>query len=386
MLKRLAWVAILIALCLGFLISCGRSGSSTASTTSMYVVMQGSAQIFGYRSNINSGGLSTINGSPFTSEPAALIVIDPAHTFAYVASQAGHVLSFAIDLNGTLGAMTTGPSLTATPLSMTMDSAGKFLFIGQADGSIAVFSIGSNASLTPAPGSPFVFAPNPAIPNTTTEDPAALGVFSATSGGSTTDFLYVVNSTLPNFTNGQVSIFSFDSSGVLSPASANFAPLPVGTTPTAIAVSTSANGNFIYVTNGGTNNVNGFAIDLTPGDVGNLLPMTNSPFSAGLHPVAAAVDPSNQFLYVVDQNSNQISGYRITRVNGNLTPLSNSPYNTGAAPVAIGISPTNKFLYVSDNSSNTITPYSIDAPSGNIGPLSAAVSTGPLPAGIAFGK
>jgi 6-phosphogluconolactonase len=399
MLKRLGWVAILIALCACFLMSCGGgSGSSTAATTSMYVVMQGSAQIFGYRSNINTGALSSINGSPFNASPAALIVTDPAKTFAYVAT-ATQINPFGLNLNGSLTPVSNGPTLHSTPLAMTIDSAGKFLLVSEQasctappnppdQGCIQVFSIGSGAALAEVSGSPFIVAANPSIPNTTTADPTAMGLFSTVdSSGGTHGFLYVVNGTLPNFTNGQVSIFSFDSStGAIGIVSANFAPLPVGTTPSAIAVSASANGNFVYVANAGNNNISGFAIDLTQGDIGNLIPVTGSPFPAGLNPVAAAIDPSNQFVYVVDQNSNQVSGYRITRVSGKLVPLSNSPFNTGAAPVAIGISPTNKFLYVSNNSANTISAYSIDPPSGNIGPISSAVSTGSLPAGIAFGK
>jgi 6-phosphogluconolactonase (cycloisomerase 2 family) len=95
----------------------GCGGSSTAGTTSMYVATQGSAQIFGYRSNINSGNLSSINGSPFTAGAGATsIVIDPTHAFAFVANTGTSDISrFSISANGTLVAMSPNQALVGTP-------------------------------------------------------------------------------------------------------------------------------------------------------------------------------------------------------------------------------------------------------------------------------
>jgi 6-phosphogluconolactonase (cycloisomerase 2 family) len=105
-----------------------------------------------------------------------------------------------------------------------------------------------------------------------------------------------------------------------------------------------------------------------------------------LSPVAAAVDPSGQFLYVANKASNQVSGFRIKSVSGTLSALSNSPYNSGLAPVFVAISPTNKFLYVSNSGNASISAYKIDPTAGDLIPASAAVATGAAPAGIAFGR
>jgi 6-phosphogluconolactonase len=382
---RIGWLAtaaVAVSVCLW--VGCG--SSSTAGTTSMYVAAQGSAQIFGYRSNINSGNLSSINGSPFAgSAGATSIIVDPSHSFAFVANNGTSDISrYSISANGTLVAMTPNQTLTGTPGGMAMDPGGKFLFVTlPSRNQVSIFSV-SSGNLTEVPNSPF------------SSDVLNLQTPVAVAVSPKSNFLYVANQTGLNQVNGSVSIFNFDSSTgelpTLNPATPNvaaqtFPPVQVGTSPTSIAI--SPGGSFVFVTNGGTSDVDAFAVDTgatNAANTGDLLLVPGSPFPAGLNPVAAAVDPSGQFLYVVNQNSNTVSGYKIAHTDGKLTALSNSPFNTGAAPVAIAISPTNKFLYVSNNSANTISTFSIDPPSGNIGPTSATVSTGAQPAGIAFGK
>jgi len=382
---RFRWLAsVVMAVSICFWMGCG--GSSTAGTTSMYVATQGSAQIFGYRSNINSGNLSSINGSPFIAGAGATsIVIDPTHAFAFVANTGTSDISrFSISANGTLVAMSPNQALVGTPGGMTMDSSGKFLFVTlPQNNQISIFAV-SSGNLSEVPNSPF------------SSDAFNIQAPIAVAVSPKSNFLYVANQVALNQVNGSISIFSFDpTSGVLpvlNPATPNiaaaaFPPVQAGTTPSAIAI--SPGGSFVYVTNSGTNNLDGFAVDTgatNPTNVGDLVPIVGTPFPAGLHPVAAAIDPSGQFLYVVNQNSNTVTGYKIAHTDGKLTTLANSPFNTGAGPVAIGISPTNKFLYVSNNSANTISTFSIDPPSGNIGPTSATVSTGAQPAGIAFGR
>jgi 6-phosphogluconolactonase (cycloisomerase 2 family) len=114
--------------------------------------------------------------------------------------------------------------------------------------------------------------------------------------------------------------------------------------------------------------------------------IVKSPFASGTGPVAAEVDPSGQFLYVVDGGSNQVSSYRITAVNGELVATTGSPISTGVGPVAVSISPTNKYLYVSNNGAGTISGYSINPGNGDLTPTVAATTTGLTPAGMAFGR
>lgn len=363
---RFAGSVAVVAIAFVFLlIGCG--GHSNPSTNNMYVATQASAQVWGYLANFNDGSLSTISGSPFAAQPAATaIVLDPSKTFVFVAESAptNQIDRFSIDTKGALTAITGPIAAGNNPVALAIDPGGKFLFAAnQSSNNLSVFSIGSNADLTEVAGSPF-----PAV------DPVAVAV---PSGGK---FLYVADQL-----NSAIDIFSFDSAGRLTPLGFPV-PLTSGTTPSAIAINPA--GTLLYVTNAQTNNVSAFSIAKSaPNTPGDLIPIAGSPFpTGGFRPVSAAIDPSGQYLYVVNRDSNQISGFRIAAVTGKLTSTLNSPYNTGALPAFVAISPSNKYLYVSNAGAGTLSGYSINPASGELGPTSSTVNTGTSPAWIAFGN
>lgn len=333
----------------------------------MYVTSRVPGKVYGYYANFNDGSLQAIGGTPFLAQPSAnSIVIDPAKSFAYVANAGngkapGNVESYSLALSGAMleiGLTNVGLS----PVALAMDSAGKFLFVANRDSNtISVFSVGANASLT-------------AVPNSVTiPTPVALAVVPANN------ILFVADSS-----DGYVWALQISGTGVLT-NSAQLPPVVSGSTPSGLAM--NAAGTFLYVANRDSENVSAFTIASGAGSVaGTLTPIAGSPYGAALAPVAGAVDPSGQFLYVADQNSNQISGYKIRAGTGTLTALSNSPYSTGIAPVFVAISPTNKFLYVSCSGESGIAAFKIDPTSGDLIPASGAVPTGAFPAGIAFGR
>ncbi|HEY1271002.1 MAG TPA: beta-propeller fold lactonase family protein [Terriglobales bacterium] len=371
--RRLGIVPAFVFLCL--LIGCGNGSSNTSSTNTMYVATQSPGEVWGFRANFNNGSLTTINGSPFPAKAAATaLVIEPGHNFGYVAESAptNNIDSFSIDSNGSFvpgGSQAVG----ADPVALVMDAGGKYLFVAERGAnSVEVFAVGSNAALTPA-GAVAV------------TDPVALSI------SPTADFLYAVDQV-----DATVWIFHVDpNTGALS-ADVKLPPVPVGNTPSSVVMTPlptgttafpAATGSFLYVTNRGDNTLSGFKIDdgNSGGTRGDLLSV-GAVFSAATAPVASAVDPSGQFLYIVEHDSNEIRGFRITSGTGNLTALSASPYNTGSGPLSIAISPTNKFLYVSNNFAGTVAGYAIDPQTGNLGTALAPVTVGLQPVGIAFGR
>jgi 6-phosphogluconolactonase len=382
--RTLRWLTIfLTAIIVSSLSGCGSSSTNTVSSTdTMYVAARGSHGVWGYYADFNIGSLQTINGSPFAAQQApTAIAINPAHTFAYVANAGSNTITgYSFDLNGSMiasGTQNTGPS----PAALAIDSSGKFLFVANqgllpslTSGYLSVFSIGANGGLTPVQSQvplPTLQCPNPATFQCPA--PVALAVTPSTS------FLYVADQT-------QNLLFTFQinsNTGALT-ANPTLPAVSTGSAPSGLAM--DAAGNLLYVANRDSESVSGFAISADNSVVpGNLTAIPGS-FSTGLSPVAAAVDPSGQFLYVVDKTSNQVSGFRIKAVSGTLSALSNSPYNSGPAPDAIGISPTNKFLYVANSGSSSLSAYKIDPASGDLIPASGAVPTGGQPAGIAFGR
>jgi 6-phosphogluconolactonase (cycloisomerase 2 family) len=273
--------------------------------------------------------------------------------------------------------------LTGPISAMLMDSTGKFLIVAteafqdalsnQYPSTIRVFSV-SSGTLTPV-GSPLSVTDAAALPDKPSVSAMALQ--------STLNLLYVIDKTTGS-SNGNVLSYQFDpNSGTLSSPSA-LRPVAVGFAPSAVSI--APNGNFLYVANHDSANVSAFSIvPQNQANPGSLQPVANSPFPAGMGPMSLSVDPSGTYLYVVDHDSNQISGYHIASATGELTPVSSSPFNVGAGPSYLAFSPTNKYLYTSNTSVSTVSAMGVDPGTGNLGP-NVPVTTGIQPMGIAFGR
>src|SRR6202034_2431454 len=94
---------------------------------------------------------------------------------------------------------------------------------------------------------------------------------------------------------------------------------------------------------------------------GTLAPIAGSPFSAGILPVAVAVDPTGTYAYVANRNDATISAFTIDRTLGALTAVKGSPFPTGPAPTSIAIDPSSSFVYVTNCNAGGVYSYSIGA-------------------------
>ena len=82
---------------------------------------------------------------------------------------------------------------------------------------------------------------------------------------------------------------------------------------------------------------------------GVITEVPGSPFNAGLIPVQLVVDPTGRFVYVANEESQDITGFSVDAATGALTELPGSGYAIGTSPQAIAIDPTGRFLYVSSS-------------------------------------
>jgi 6-phosphogluconolactonase len=143
----------------------------------------------------------------------------------------------------------------------------------------------------------------------------------------------------------------------------------------AVFLSGCASGHkqFVYAVGPGTNEVFEFRAQ----DNGSLAPLGTPNFAAGSGPVALAIHPSGDFLYIADFAGSNLTLLDISKSNGNLSvPVTTSVvqtvnppniFNTGAGPIAVGISPTAPFLYVANQASGDITAFTVDPGSGVLG-------------------
>ncbi len=231
----------------------------------------------------------------------------------------------------------------------------------------------------------------------TSKIPSALSVLTFTSSGSTTaqEFLFVTNNSdictvgcNPLHNDNTLSVYSVSSSGVLteqvnSPYStATIDPLTVQAVNTNPGQASS--GVFVYV--GAAGNAAG-ALDLfqmctvigqancSAQDVNNeVLVPVGSPTSVGQKPVGMVVDPTNKFLYVVNELSSNVYGFLINTTAGTLTALSPANLSTGSQPVALAMHSSGKFLYTSNNNASSISAFAVSTTSGSMSSLNTVNS------------
>jgi 6-phosphogluconolactonase len=328
------------------------------------------------------GSTQSTGSAPFA------IAISPTLNALFVDNTASRtVSSYTVNSDGSVTAGSGTAKTGVMPMGMAIDPAGKFLFVAnQGSSTISVFSI-SGAVLKEVAGSPFSTIP---AGSTVATGPSAV-VVSATG-----NFLYVSNT----FTS-TVSAYSIASSGALTVLGGS--PFAVGLSPSGMTLPPS--GAFLYVANSGSNNISAFDIcdkvAISCADVnnpnGNLTPVAGSPFSSGGSPVAIAVDPAFDFLYVLDSRSNQVSSFSYGTGDGVLTPLSTSPtVSTGQSPASfvivsgttganIGNNITNPtdFVYVVNNQASTLSVFSLNTTTGVLTSVGMAATTAVNPTAVA---
>jgi 6-phosphogluconolactonase (cycloisomerase 2 family) len=445
---RLTWfVAILALVSIGFLMAC--TAKYSASFDGLVVVpSQGELAMETFTFDVSNGHISQIsnvNGPPTPGLPTA-VVLDPAGAFAYVLVAASPavagggvtaIATFPIAPDGKLansttytfnnatvtvqaGGQNTVESVPVVPVAMSMDSAGKLLFVADsatsdsagnpAPGAISVFSIGSNASLTEVANSPFVLPvggtytipPNPCTSQLGCPSPLALAVtptvypqlFAYCSGFTppTTENLYV-----PDSIGNILLNYSVSSSGNLTlvPTQTNVG-VPTGFLPDGVTVDPC--NRFVYVANGlsnaaTANTVSAYKIcstlspptcPSTPPDF-RLLPINNgSPFpvSPGEGPGPLSMDAYGSYLYVVDTASGLVSQFKISPTSGSLTALTPPSVAAGVGANSIAIRSDDSWVFVADKTTATLSQYGINLATGNLA-AQPPVQTFNYPTGVA---
>jgi 6-phosphogluconolactonase (cycloisomerase 2 family) len=162
-------------------------------------------------------------------------------------------------------------------------------------------------------------------------------------------------------------------------ATGELAGLPVSsfaTNPRPVALALHPSKNFVYVANTTSNTVSGFSVDHQSGvlsPVGTALP----PTPVGVSPVSLGINSGGQFLFVLNQGSvappapATISVLSIDQVRGTMTEIAGSPFPAAGSPQSMAVSPTAAFLYVGNGALGTISAFSIAA-SGTLTPVAGS--------------
>ena len=291
------------------------------------------------------------------------VAVHPSGRFAYAVNEVGDYLgqatgaitAYRIGAGGQLTAIGMLSSFGGDPCYVSVDAAGRNLFVANYGGSIASYHIASNGTLTVA--STIALTGSGPHPNQKgphghyiAESPAKGRVYVADLGSDQVR-AYRVNAakgtlTLDAMPPGQlppgsgprhiafhpsnryayvnnelastVTVFAHDAAtGALSPVQ-TLSTVPAGFTGenNTAEIQASADGRFVYVANRGHNSIAVFQVDATSGT----LTLINVTPSLGDWPRDFKLDPTGGFLLVEHQKSDNIVVFRIDRATGRLTP------------------------------------------------------------------
>ena len=280
-------------------------GLECGSTRFVVVASEGSNDISAFAVDNTTGGLTTVPGSPYPAgvDPQTLAVVGFGSSLWVANAGSDNILTY--DICGNTGVLTAGPSVGAAGKNPTS-------FIWSFGYVFSANHGGSNDI------SKFETGPPPVLISSFPAGGSPLSLALAVPGGGV--FLYSAN---PDATKPSISGFAIDpTTAALSPLSGSPFPLPVSH-----YIAIDLTGTNLYVTSG--TNVVGYSIDAT---TGALAPLPGFPVAAGANAYSITIDPTNQFLYVVNEGAANISGFRLDASTGALIPMAGSPFPAGNHP------------------------------------------------------
>lgn len=373
---RTVLAASVVALA-GLTLGCGASTPFTGAgpNHNAYVTLPAVGSVLQLDINGATGVITLGAQTPTTEDTSPTgMALSPSRNLLYTVNPAQDSISvFSVGSDGSL-------NLTADPTPVdigadqaVVDPSGKYLLVSNSvlNGSVSVFSIAANTgALSELPGSPFpanayptnlvfthngnfVFVTNPSEGSITafsfaggvlTQVPGSPFASLVGGGGGAAamivdgsdSYLYVANPTAFNpllASTGNISGFNIDSStGALSMMGGSPFTSTYGNGPTAMTIDPS--GRFVYaMTPGSSYSIWCFAITSSGNsNSGELVAVTNSPFSLAAGGLFAFFDPSGSYLYIGSEESKAIEGYHFNSSTGVLTAITGSPFSTGSAP------------------------------------------------------
>lgn len=278
------------------------------------------------------------------------------------------------------------------PATMVIDSAGKFIFVanstnGGVPGTVSVFAVNSG-QLTEVSGSPFAVPPG-------TMGPANLAGLALThtvfppepaqcgeKAPPTAENLYVTDEE-----NSLVWEFGVSSAGALGPPPGDNSVMSFGTGTNPTGITVDPCNRYAYVSNSEDNTISAYTVCYTqvlgtcPVADGSLLTVQGSPFAdQGITPGPMSEDIYGNYLYVVNA-SNSVAGYAISNT-GKITQMNPPTLGTGTDPVSIAVRSDDNWVFVANFGSANVSYFAITPGTGRLTPQQP-FQTDPYPFGVA---
>ena len=318
---------------------------------------------------IGVGGALTAMATPTVAAGTtpASVAVDPSGKYAYVAnSVTADVSQYSIGAGGALAALVP-PTVTAgtSPVSVTIDPSGKYVYVANSgSANVSQYTIGVGGALT-AMVTPTVAAGT--SPRSITVDPSGKFAYVANWGTGTSA--------------STISQYSIGTGGVLTALTPGTAVAGVSTS----YVTVDPSGKFAYAANLGNGTGTGTVSQYTIGANGALTAMVSPTVAAITNPNALTVDPSGNYVYVVNAGGSSITQYTIG-ASGALTAMTSPTVSTGLSPVSVTVDPSGQYAYVANSGNNvsasTVSQYSIGVGGALTGLATATVAAGTGPTSV----
>jgi len=327
--------------------------------------------ISGYSVNLNTGALHPVPHAPFASgERTRCLIVHPSGKYVYATNAYTNSISaYRVDertgelhelkkspfFAGETGpfnevyfklpdVMGKGKKKGGMPYYIASDPAGKFVYVtNYAASTVSVFKVDLET------GNLILQGPTVA----TGTEPYAVAVHPSGK------YVFVTA-----WTKRELWVYSVNQqNGALAPVEGT--PIDLhGLKP--VDISFSDDGKLVYVANNFSNNASIVSFDIDTGKVKlNDFAMTRAgsidiELLSGDKPVV--IEPG--YVFVLDQQHEQLLNYRVDTDTGNIHEVSHIA--TGKQPASIAQDPLNRFVYVANAGSNNVSAYQIDHATGKL--------------------
>ncbi len=392
--------------------------SGTTTTNFVYALTSTGYDAF----TVGSNGALTKSANGTFAQTFTQMAFDPAGQFAYLAA-GGIITQYAIDpvagtlMNATNFNITGAPNgnTTAPSNPIVVSPNGKNIYIAYAViGSASLYTASiSSGVLTGIPaatimigaGFPssiaadssgaFLYVAYPGVQTMTIPPPGSIGVFKLASNGTPT-----LSETVPTPPNpGQLAIDPSNtylysaSQGQVSPPPVQQPEIQVfplqlsgtglATTPSSVIGENAStlvivagshaltySPQFAYVSGEGNENIAGFSVDATSGNLTSL----GTPFSTGaapLQPTSITADPFGRFVFntnAFNSPTGSISPFVIQASSNppGLLSAASAPVSFGSQPFSVVVDGSGNFAYVSDRGGAELFGFTIASPAGTL--------------------
>ena len=282
------------------------------------------------------------------------VAAHPSGDFVYAADLRGRVYGYRVDRAvGTLAGLSGMPlTIGGQAISAAIDPQGRFLYVvNSGDNSLYAYVIDpTSGALNPVMASPFMLGATPA------------GVCFHPSAG----YAYVSSSALSATTQGGIRVFRVDP---ISGVPAELDDSPFATAIFGGALTVHPGGNFLF---DGAFGVHVLAIDPTTGGVRELDDSPRAGARSDNSAADIAVDPLGQFLYASD-NAGTVTAYRVDATTGAFGMVDRSPFDIQPMPYSLAVDPTGRFVYVGNDDADEVSAFSLDRVTGGLNSIGVPV-------------